>query len=165
MIFPEVVEQILYIHKPTQGALESSAAYSIGPSWHFCFFITRIHFGQISSNQMLLSVIDELRTNTLSKVREIRVSSIWKKLFIFLTGPENIVLITLFTFPRLGRDGLQQRRPPVPPAGDREQRGRDVLHRRHRATWGEEEEEEEEGASHPHHRLNQNGHFWLFDRM
>ncbi|XP_028250264.1 WD repeat-containing protein 3 [Parambassis ranga] len=36
------------------------------------FFLLRIHFGQISSNQMLLSVIDELRTNTLSKVREIR---------------------------------------------------------------------------------------------
>lgn len=36
------------------------------------FFLLRIHFGQISSNQMLLSVIDELRTNTLFKVREIR---------------------------------------------------------------------------------------------
>uniref|UniRef100_A0A7N8X4Q0 WD repeat domain 3 n=1 Tax=Mastacembelus armatus TaxID=205130 RepID=A0A7N8X4Q0_9TELE len=36
------------------------------------FFLLRIHFGQISSNQMLLSVIDELRDNTLSKVREIR---------------------------------------------------------------------------------------------
>ncbi|XP_043104416.1 WD repeat-containing protein 3 [Puntigrus tetrazona] len=36
------------------------------------FFILRVHFGQITSNQMLLSVIDELRTNTISKVREIR---------------------------------------------------------------------------------------------
>ncbi|XP_028992625.1 WD repeat-containing protein 3 [Betta splendens] len=36
------------------------------------FFLLRIHFGQISSNQMLLSVIDELRTNTLAKVCEIR---------------------------------------------------------------------------------------------
>ncbi|KAG7240373.1 hypothetical protein INR49_026944 [Caranx melampygus] len=36
------------------------------------FFLLKIHFGQISSNQMLLSVIDELRMNTLSKVREIR---------------------------------------------------------------------------------------------
>ncbi|XP_056145530.1 WD repeat-containing protein 3 [Lampris incognitus] len=36
------------------------------------FFLLRIHFGQITSNQMLLSVIDELRTNTVSKVREIR---------------------------------------------------------------------------------------------
>uniref|UniRef100_A0A4W5PIV5 WD repeat-containing protein 3 n=1 Tax=Hucho hucho TaxID=62062 RepID=A0A4W5PIV5_9TELE len=36
------------------------------------FFLLRIHFGQISSNQMLLTVIDELRTNTISKVREIR---------------------------------------------------------------------------------------------
>ncbi|KAM3861701.1 WD repeat-containing protein 3 [Diretmus argenteus] len=36
------------------------------------FFLLRIHFGQISSNQMLLSVIDELKTNTVSKVHEIR---------------------------------------------------------------------------------------------
>lgn len=36
------------------------------------FFLLKIHFGQISSNQMLLSAIDELRTNTLSKVQEIR---------------------------------------------------------------------------------------------
>uniref|UniRef100_A0A3B4UMW4 WD repeat-containing protein 3 n=1 Tax=Seriola dumerili TaxID=41447 RepID=A0A3B4UMW4_SERDU len=36
------------------------------------FFLLKIHFGQISSNQMLLSVIDELRMNTLSKVHEIR---------------------------------------------------------------------------------------------
>ncbi|CAN9498465.1 unnamed protein product [Ophioblennius macclurei] len=36
------------------------------------FFLLKIHFGQISSNQMMLSVIDELRTNTLSKVKEIR---------------------------------------------------------------------------------------------
>jgi len=36
------------------------------------FFLLRIHFGQITSNQMLLSVIDELRTNTISKVQEIR---------------------------------------------------------------------------------------------
>ncbi|XP_028846956.1 WD repeat-containing protein 3 [Denticeps clupeoides] len=36
------------------------------------FFLLRIHFGQITSNQMLLSVIDELRTNTISKVTEIR---------------------------------------------------------------------------------------------
>ncbi|KAI5106988.1 WD repeat-containing protein 3 [Silurus meridionalis] len=36
------------------------------------FFLLRIHFGQITSNQMLLSVIDELRTNTISKMKEIR---------------------------------------------------------------------------------------------
>uniref|UniRef100_A0A8C5I200 WD repeat-containing protein 3 n=1 Tax=Gouania willdenowi TaxID=441366 RepID=A0A8C5I200_GOUWI len=36
------------------------------------FFLLKIHFGQISSNQMLLSVINELRTNTLHKVQEIR---------------------------------------------------------------------------------------------
>ncbi|KAM6934996.1 WD repeat-containing protein 3 [Xenentodon cancila] len=36
------------------------------------FFLLKIHFGQITSNQMLLSVIDELRTNTLSKVCQIR---------------------------------------------------------------------------------------------
>lgn len=39
------------------------------------YHFPRVHFGQITSNQMLLSVIDELRTNTISKVREIRVSS------------------------------------------------------------------------------------------
>ncbi|MEQ2208405.1 hypothetical protein XENOCAPTIV_028845, partial [Xenoophorus captivus] len=33
-----------------------------------------IHFGQITSNQMLVSVIDELKTSTLSKVCQIRVS-------------------------------------------------------------------------------------------
>lgn len=36
------------------------------------FFLLKIHFGQISSNQMLLSVVDELRSNTVSKVKEIR---------------------------------------------------------------------------------------------
>uniref|UniRef100_A0A1A8G6Z8 WD repeat-containing protein 3 n=2 Tax=Nothobranchius korthausae TaxID=1143690 RepID=A0A1A8G6Z8_9TELE len=36
------------------------------------FFLLKIHFGQISSNQMMLSIIDDLRTNTLSKVCEIR---------------------------------------------------------------------------------------------
>ncbi|XP_068602448.1 WD repeat-containing protein 3 [Brachionichthys hirsutus] len=36
------------------------------------FFLLKIHFGLISGNQMLLPVIDQLRTNTLSKVREIR---------------------------------------------------------------------------------------------
>lgn len=36
------------------------------------FFLLRVHFGQISSNQMLLPVIDDLRSNTISKVQEIR---------------------------------------------------------------------------------------------
>lgn len=36
------------------------------------FFLLRVHFGQITSNQMLLTVIDELRTNTIFKVREIK---------------------------------------------------------------------------------------------
>lgn len=40
--------------------------------------VFRIHFGQITSNQMLLSVMDELRTNTLSRVCQIRVSNVWK---------------------------------------------------------------------------------------
>ncbi|XP_046902747.1 WD repeat-containing protein 3 [Hypomesus transpacificus] len=35
-------------------------------------FLVRIHFGQISSNQMLLTAIDGLRTNTISRVRQIR---------------------------------------------------------------------------------------------
>ncbi|MED6290311.1 Dip2/Utp12 protein [Characodon lateralis] len=36
------------------------------------FFLLKIHFGQITSNQMLVSVIDELKTSTLSKVCQIR---------------------------------------------------------------------------------------------
>uniref|UniRef100_A0A3Q2D293 WD repeat-containing protein 3 n=1 Tax=Cyprinodon variegatus TaxID=28743 RepID=A0A3Q2D293_CYPVA len=36
------------------------------------FFLLKIHFGQITSNQMLVSVIDELKTNTLSRVCQIR---------------------------------------------------------------------------------------------
>lgn len=36
------------------------------------FFLLRIHFGQISSNQMLLQVMDELRINTVSRVNQIR---------------------------------------------------------------------------------------------
>ncbi|XP_034418224.1 WD repeat-containing protein 3 isoform X2 [Cyclopterus lumpus] len=36
------------------------------------FFLLKIHFGPISSNQMLLSVVDDLRSNTVSKVQEIR---------------------------------------------------------------------------------------------
>ncbi|XP_076820356.1 WD repeat-containing protein 3-like [Clavelina lepadiformis] len=36
------------------------------------FFLMRIHHGRITSNQMLVDVIDELRTNTDVKVREVR---------------------------------------------------------------------------------------------
>ncbi|KAJ8253427.1 hypothetical protein GJAV_G00212820 [Gymnothorax javanicus] len=36
------------------------------------FFLLRVHFGQITSNQMLLRVIDDLKSNTISKVQEIR---------------------------------------------------------------------------------------------
>ncbi|KAG9349697.1 hypothetical protein JZ751_028145, partial [Albula glossodonta] len=36
------------------------------------FFLLRVHFGQITSNQMLLPVIDSLKSNTISKVQEIR---------------------------------------------------------------------------------------------
>ncbi|XP_041128351.1 WD repeat-containing protein 3-like [Polyodon spathula] len=36
------------------------------------FFLLRIHFGQITSNQMLLTVMDSLRTNTISRVKKIR---------------------------------------------------------------------------------------------
>ncbi|KAK1797615.1 hypothetical protein P4O66_007909 [Electrophorus voltai] len=36
------------------------------------FYLLRIHFGRITSNQMLLSVINDLRTHTITKVREIR---------------------------------------------------------------------------------------------
>ena len=41
---------------------------------HFSIFLHRVHFGQITTNQVMLSVMDELRVNTISKVREIRVS-------------------------------------------------------------------------------------------
>lgn len=34
----------------------------------------RIHFGQITSNQMLVPVIEKLKETTISKVREVRVS-------------------------------------------------------------------------------------------
>ncbi|XP_056289590.1 WD repeat-containing protein 3 [Pseudoliparis swirei] len=36
------------------------------------FFLLKIHFGPISSNQMLLSVVDELRSHTVAKVQQIR---------------------------------------------------------------------------------------------
>ncbi|XP_039599660.1 WD repeat-containing protein 3 [Polypterus senegalus] len=36
------------------------------------FFLLRIHFGRITSNQMMLNVIDNLRKNTISKVNQIR---------------------------------------------------------------------------------------------
>lgn len=123
---------------------------------------------------MLLSVIDELRTNTLSKVREIRVSNICERDLVtrkvFFCHPDQRDHRTLpSSFPHhfcslcvSGRDGLQQRRAAVPPAGDREQRGRDVLRWSHGPAEGQEEEEEEEGAGHPDHRLNPYGHSGLF---
>ncbi|MBN3288723.1 WDR3 protein, partial [Polyodon spathula] len=40
------------------------------PNIDSCF--VRIHFGQITSNQMLLTVMDSLRTNTISRVKKIR---------------------------------------------------------------------------------------------
>lgn len=36
------------------------------------FFLLRIHFGQITSNQMLLTVIDSLRKNTIGKINEMK---------------------------------------------------------------------------------------------
>ncbi|XP_038657917.1 WD repeat-containing protein 3 [Scyliorhinus canicula] len=36
------------------------------------FFLLRIHFGQITSNQMLLTVIDSLRKNTIGKIIDIK---------------------------------------------------------------------------------------------
>ncbi|TMS06501.1 WD repeat-containing protein 3 [Larimichthys crocea] len=91
------------------------------------FFLLKIHFGQISSNQMLLSVIDELRTNTLSKVRQIRdVMGFNSAALQFLQREiESKEDVTFF-------------------AGG------------YRPAEGEEEEEEEEGASRPDHRLNHN---------
>lgn len=37
-------------------------------------FIPRIHFGQITSNQMLVTVIENLKKTTISRVSEARVS-------------------------------------------------------------------------------------------
>jgi len=70
------------------------------------------------------------------------------------SGEKTFLMSDLLLFSRPGRDGLQQRGAPVPPARDREQRGRDVLRRRHGPRGREEEEEEEEGARHPDHRLS-----------
>lgn len=39
----------------------------------YCFSI-RIHFGQITSNQMLVPVIEKLKETTISKVNQVRVS-------------------------------------------------------------------------------------------
>ncbi|XP_067896854.1 WD repeat-containing protein 3 isoform X2 [Heterodontus francisci] len=36
------------------------------------FFLLRIHFGQITSNQMLLTVIDSLKKNTIGKINEMK---------------------------------------------------------------------------------------------
>uniref|UniRef100_UPI003AAC76B0 WD repeat-containing protein 3 n=1 Tax=Centroberyx gerrardi TaxID=166262 RepID=UPI003AAC76B0 len=64
--FPYVPELLTLFNSYIQQGLEVELVCRC------LFFLLRIHFGQISSNQMLLSVIDELRTNTLSKVRKIR---------------------------------------------------------------------------------------------
>lgn len=37
-------------------------------------FVPRIHFGQITSNQMLVTVIENLKKTTISRVSEARVS-------------------------------------------------------------------------------------------
>lgn len=37
-------------------------------------FVLRIHFGQITSNQMLVTVIENLKKTTISRVSEARVS-------------------------------------------------------------------------------------------
>lgn len=38
------------------------------------FIFVRIHFGQITSNQMLVPVIEKLKETTISKVSQVRVS-------------------------------------------------------------------------------------------
>ena len=40
----------------------------------WCYFSIRIHFGQITSNQMLVPVIEKLKETTISKVSQVRVS-------------------------------------------------------------------------------------------
>lgn len=64
--FPYVPELLTLFNSYIQQGLEVELVCRC------LFFLLKIHFGHISSNQMLLSVIDELRTNTVSKVREIR---------------------------------------------------------------------------------------------
>ncbi|KAM4608896.1 WD repeat-containing protein 3 [Polymixia lowei] len=64
--FPYVPELLTLFNSYIQQGLEVELVCRC------LFFLLRIHFGQISSNQMLLSVIDQLRTSTISKVREIR---------------------------------------------------------------------------------------------
>lgn len=64
--FPYVPELLTLFNSYIQQGLEVELVCRC------LFFLLKIHFGQISSNQMLLSVIDELRTNTLSKVHKIR---------------------------------------------------------------------------------------------
>uniref|UniRef100_A0A667ZLY8 WD repeat domain 3 n=1 Tax=Myripristis murdjan TaxID=586833 RepID=A0A667ZLY8_9TELE len=64
--FPYVPELLTLFNSYIQQGLEVELVCRC------LFFLLRIHFGQISSNQMLLSVIDELRTNTIAKVGDIR---------------------------------------------------------------------------------------------
>ncbi|XP_035031091.1 WD repeat-containing protein 3 [Hippoglossus stenolepis] len=64
--FPYVPELLTLFNSYIQKGLEVELVCRC------LFFLLKIHFGQISSNQMLLTVIDGLRMNTLSKVREIR---------------------------------------------------------------------------------------------
>ena len=40
----------------------------------WCCFSIRIHFGQITSNQMIVPVIEKLKETTISKVSQVRVS-------------------------------------------------------------------------------------------
>lgn len=56
--------------------------------------VFRIHFGLITGNQVLLSVIDELRTNTLSRVRQIRVSNICEGKQAEVSGPFSLRLLS-----------------------------------------------------------------------
>ncbi|XP_034042043.1 WD repeat-containing protein 3 [Thalassophryne amazonica] len=64
--FPYVPELLMLFNSYIQQGLEVELVCRC------LFFLLRIHFGQISSNEMLLSVIDKLRASTLSKVCEIR---------------------------------------------------------------------------------------------
>uniref|UniRef100_A0A8C5BQL8 WD repeat domain 3 n=1 Tax=Gadus morhua TaxID=8049 RepID=A0A8C5BQL8_GADMO len=64
--FPYVPELLTLFNSYLQGNLEVELVCRC------LFFLLRIHFGQITSNQMMLSVIDQLKDNTISKIREIR---------------------------------------------------------------------------------------------
>jgi len=109
---------------------------------------------------MLLSVIDELRANTISKVREIRVSPAFSASeHDEFSNPDTPLRLFKHVCSCLsvfsGCPGFQQRWSSVPAAWNGEQRGRDVLCWCHRAFYREEEKEEETWKSRSYNHMKQ----------